>query len=76
LIVDLHACMPKFAPGRTAGVGTGRPTWQTHFTCYNAERFFFFQQPDSAAKTHKAFATMDFDMELGGQFSLSDRDSA
>ncbi|CAD6216789.1 unnamed protein product [Miscanthus lutarioriparius] len=34
------------------------------------------QQPDSAAKTHKAFATMDFDMELGGQFSLSDRDSA
>ncbi|CAL5061195.1 unnamed protein product [Urochloa decumbens] len=33
------------------------------------------QKPDPAAKTHKAFATMDFDMELGGQFSLSDRDS-
>jgi len=49
---------------------------RTHFTCYNAEHFLFFQQPDSAAKTHKAFATMDFDMELGGQFSLSDRDSA
>ncbi|KAJ1292265.1 hypothetical protein BS78_02G378800 [Paspalum vaginatum] len=34
------------------------------------------QQPDSAAKNHKPFATMDFDMDLGGQFSLSDRDSA
>nr|CAB3455226.1 unnamed protein product [Digitaria exilis] len=34
------------------------------------------QKPDPAAKSHKAFATMDFDMELGGQFSLSDRDSA
>ncbi|OEL16463.1 Protein ENHANCED DISEASE RESISTANCE 2-like [Dichanthelium oligosanthes] len=34
------------------------------------------QKPDPTAKTHKAFATMDFDMELGGQFSLSDRDSA
>ncbi|XP_062187078.1 protein ENHANCED DISEASE RESISTANCE 2-like [Phragmites australis] len=35
------------------------------------------QQPDSmTAKHHKAFATMDFDMELGGQFSFSDRDSA
>ncbi|XP_062189579.1 protein ENHANCED DISEASE RESISTANCE 2-like isoform X2 [Phragmites australis] len=35
------------------------------------------QQPDSmTAKNHKAFATMDFDMELGGQFSFSDRDSA
>ncbi|CAN6206369.1 unnamed protein product [Urochloa humidicola] len=33
------------------------------------------QKPDPAAKNHKAFATMDFDMELGGQFSLSDRDS-
>ncbi|NP_001347486.1 Protein ENHANCED DISEASE RESISTANCE 2-like [Zea mays] len=34
------------------------------------------QQPDSAVKTHKSFATIDFDMDLGGQFSLSDHDSA
>ncbi|KAK3127934.1 hypothetical protein QOZ80_7AG0580370 [Eleusine coracana subsp. coracana] len=35
------------------------------------------QQPDSKTGKHrKAFATMDFDNENGGQFSYSDRDSA
>ncbi|GJN10790.1 hypothetical protein PR202_ga28913 [Eleusine coracana subsp. coracana] len=35
------------------------------------------QQPDSKTGKHrKAFATMDFDNENGGQFSFSDRDSA
>ncbi|KAL6657427.1 hypothetical protein ACP70R_005207 [Stipagrostis hirtigluma subsp. patula] len=34
------------------------------------------QQPNpGTAKGRKVFATMDFDMELGGQFSFSDRDS-
>jgi hypothetical protein len=28
------------------------------------------------AKNRKAFASMDFDAELGGQFSFSDHDSA
>ncbi|OEL20560.1 Protein ENHANCED DISEASE RESISTANCE 2-like [Dichanthelium oligosanthes] len=34
------------------------------------------QQDSMTAKNRKAFASMDFDMELGGQFSFSDHDSA
>jgi hypothetical protein len=41
-------------------------------------RFYsFLQQQDSmTAKNRKAFASLDFDMDLGGQFSFSDHDSA
>ncbi|CAN6236806.1 unnamed protein product [Urochloa humidicola] len=34
------------------------------------------QQDSMTAKNRKAFASMDFDMDLGGQFSFSDHDSA
>nr|XP_034604845.1 protein ENHANCED DISEASE RESISTANCE 2-like [Setaria viridis] len=34
------------------------------------------QQDSMTAKNRKAFASMDFDMEFGGQFSFSDHDSA
>ncbi|XP_062217221.1 protein ENHANCED DISEASE RESISTANCE 2-like isoform X2 [Phragmites australis] len=34
------------------------------------------QQDSMTAKNRKAFASMDFDMELGGNFSFSDHDSA
>ncbi|KAM0825159.1 hypothetical protein ACQ4PT_069738 [Festuca glaucescens] len=34
------------------------------------------QQDTMTAKNRKAFASMDFDAELGGQFSFSDHDSA
>ncbi|XP_024317775.1 protein ENHANCED DISEASE RESISTANCE 2 isoform X1 [Brachypodium distachyon] len=34
------------------------------------------QQDSMTAKDRKAFASMDFDMDLGGQFSFSDHDSA
>jgi len=38
--------------------------------------FAFLQQQDSmTAKNRKAFASVDFDMELGGQFLFSDHDS-
>jgi hypothetical protein len=38
--------------------------------------FVFLQQQDSmTAKNRKAFASVDFDMELGGQFLFSDHDS-
>jgi uncharacterized protein (DUF608 family) len=48
------------------------------FLLFNTCQFTsFLQQPDSKTGKHrKAFATMDFDMEYGGQFSFSDRDSA
>ncbi|ONM25958.1 Protein ENHANCED DISEASE RESISTANCE 2 [Zea mays] len=51
--------------------------WKKKIELLIDQNFFpFFQQPDSAVKTHKSFATIDFDMDLGGQFSLSDHDSA
>jgi len=34
------------------------------------------QQDSMTAKNRKAFASIDFDMELGEQFSFSDHDSA
>nr|CAB3445231.1 unnamed protein product [Digitaria exilis] len=34
------------------------------------------QQDSMTAKNRKAFASMDFDMDLGGQFAFSDHDSA
>lgn len=34
------------------------------------------QQENMTSKNRKAFASMDFDTELGGQFIFSDHDSA
>ncbi|XP_015688856.2 protein ENHANCED DISEASE RESISTANCE 2-like isoform X1 [Oryza brachyantha] len=42
----------------------------------NIELIIDQQQENMTAKNRKAFASMDFDMELGGQFLFSDHDSA
>uniref|UniRef100_A0A0D9VB32 START domain-containing protein n=1 Tax=Leersia perrieri TaxID=77586 RepID=A0A0D9VB32_9ORYZ len=42
----------------------------------NLELIIDQQQENMTAKNRKAFASMDFDMELGGQYLFSDHDSA
>lgn len=46
-----------------------------HFIMINIVIFVVQQQDTTTAKHHKAFASLDFDIDLGGPFSFSDHDS-